>query len=641
MSQTVGNSGNSNIVVQIEGDRNQVNLKGLPHLTLTRYLIRRRVDNEADILSPYSFSIPMVGRDDELAKLSAWLDGPRPISVRILTGRAGAGKTRLALELIEARLADGWDSGIATSRELVRFFKQQNLQSWGWQKPTLLVIDYAANHAEPIYDWLAELSDYGGVDGKPLRLLLLERSADQEVGWWRTAFGYSDGTAKAIQRLLDPVEPIALPPVDERETKRAIFQAALTKGREGLKAPTPGEDTYFDQQLDNLPWGGEPLFLMMAGLLGAKHGVSQVLALSRTDLAFDLANRELERIGRAGGNNPSRVALLRHMAAYITLCGGLSRPALEEAIEEERREIRRKAAGDAAGLADLLIDLLPSASFEVSPILPDMIGEAACLLAMGEDSGTVLRAFERERTQVPAMTIRTAQDFAGQECKGNEISAPLAWLDRLIEHNLVDAGQLMKIADQLPEASVNLAKQAFRVNGEIAAVMLEKANLGDVSAKPLLALALDCQANRLSDLGYHSNALAVAEQAVMAYRELNGSDYDLARALNNLGNKRWVLGRENAIEPLNESVAIYERLIKRPDGWMFLAGLAMSLYNQGNVLGDNGYHKLAKSQLARSVFFYSEMSKSGQLSLRPMLARALNMLGISLSDSGCYLGAKS
>jgi len=230
MSQTVESSGNNNIIIQIEGERHQVNLKSLPHLTLTRYLPRRLVENEADILSPYSLSIPMVGRDDELEKLGTWLDGPKPISVRVLTGRAGAGKTRLALELIEARLKAGWDAGIATSHELERFFEKQNLQSWGWQQPTLVVIDYAASHAEAIYGWLAELSDHGGIDGKPLRLLLLERNANQEAGWWRTAFGYADGTAKAIQRLLDPPEPQALPPIDQRERKRAIFQAALAKG---------------------------------------------------------------------------------------------------------------------------------------------------------------------------------------------------------------------------------------------------------------------------------------------------------------------------------------------------------------------------------------------------------------------------
>ena len=443
MSQKAKVEGSNNIVVQIEGDRNQVNIKGLAHLTLTRYLTRRSTENDADILTPYSFSIPMIGREDDLAELSAWLDGPKSISVRVMTGRAGAGKTRLALELIEARLKAGWDAGVVTSRELGRFFAQQNLQSWGWQRPTLVVIDYAASHAEAIYDWLAELSDHGGVDGRPLRLLLLERSANQEAGWWRTAFGYTDGTAKAIQRLLDPAEPIALPSIDERERRRDIFQAALKRGQSGLDAPEDGEDAYFDHQLDNLTWGGEPLFLMMAGLLGAKHGVRHVLALSRTDLAFDLAERELERIGRAGGDNASRAAFLRHMAAYVTLCYGLSRTALVEAIEEERQTTKRDAAGDAASLADLLIDVLPGTADEAAPILPDMIGEAACLLALGDSSDTVLRAFERERTQVPATAIRTAQDFAGQERRGERnLSSAYAWMDALIERNLVDVDQL-------------------------------------------------------------------------------------------------------------------------------------------------------------------------------------------------------
>jgi hypothetical protein len=55
--------GQNNVIVQIEGDNNAVNLKGLAQLTLTRYLTRRRIESDIDILSPYSRSIPLIGRD--------------------------------------------------------------------------------------------------------------------------------------------------------------------------------------------------------------------------------------------------------------------------------------------------------------------------------------------------------------------------------------------------------------------------------------------------------------------------------------------------------------------------------------------------------------------------------------------------
>ena len=138
--------GQGNVIVQILGNDNRVDL-GRAYLRLTRYLTRRRIDSDADLLSPYARSIP-VGRQQEMTELQTWLGSGRPIAVRVLTGRAGAGKTRLSLELCEQMLAEGWAAGFLESEELRRFQDKQNLADWGWGRPTLIVLDYAAVHAE-------------------------------------------------------------------------------------------------------------------------------------------------------------------------------------------------------------------------------------------------------------------------------------------------------------------------------------------------------------------------------------------------------------------------------------------------------------------------------------------------------------
>ena len=97
--------GRGNVVIQIQGDGNTV-VAGKPHLKLTRYHVRRqRTKSDADLLSAYKLSIPMVGRDAAKSDLWSWLESGDAISVRVLTGTAGRGKTRLALELCEE--ADG------------------------------------------------------------------------------------------------------------------------------------------------------------------------------------------------------------------------------------------------------------------------------------------------------------------------------------------------------------------------------------------------------------------------------------------------------------------------------------------------------------------------------------------------------
>ena len=60
-----------------------------------------------DLLLPASRAPELVGRADELAALEHWLSAPAAVSVRGLTGRAGSGKTRLAIELCERAEALG------------------------------------------------------------------------------------------------------------------------------------------------------------------------------------------------------------------------------------------------------------------------------------------------------------------------------------------------------------------------------------------------------------------------------------------------------------------------------------------------------------------------------------------------------
>jgi hypothetical protein len=64
--------GRNNVVVQIIGDGNSV-VVGHAHLTPTRYLTRRRIESDIDLLSPYTRSIPLLGRARELDELRSWL----------------------------------------------------------------------------------------------------------------------------------------------------------------------------------------------------------------------------------------------------------------------------------------------------------------------------------------------------------------------------------------------------------------------------------------------------------------------------------------------------------------------------------------------------------------------------------------
>ena len=124
--------------------------------------------------------------------------------------------------------------------------------------------------------------------------------------------------------------------------------------------------------------------------------------------------------------------MLVHLAAYATLCRGLSTQAAIDAAREEQAALGYDGASPPASLAEALVAALPGAEGSIAPILPDLIGEAAILRALAdarvEGKAAVERAFARSGQQVAATLIRAAQDFAGA---GHD--QPVAWLAALTE----------------------------------------------------------------------------------------------------------------------------------------------------------------------------------------------------------------
>ncbi|MFG1957291.1 hypothetical protein [Nonomuraea sp. NPDC049028] len=148
------------------------------------------------LLVPEHAVVPFLGRREELATLRAWADDPAPLSIAVLTGRGGTGKTRLAGELCTELAEVGWDAGFlttpypcATRLDVLR--------------PTLLAVD----HPEP---WAAAIGEViGHLTGRRLRhrvrILLLTRGLpDVDV----LPKGLSSVTVQLDDRPLTPAERV-------------------------------------------------------------------------------------------------------------------------------------------------------------------------------------------------------------------------------------------------------------------------------------------------------------------------------------------------------------------------------------------------------------------------------------------------
>jgi len=640
VDQTAGVHGSGNIVVQA-AEGSSVTIGVLPHLELTpRHRLRHPPKTDIDLLNPFADAIPFIGREAELSRLDAWLASPAPISARCLTGRAGSGKTRLALELCARANArpPAWDAGFAEHRELERFANQQNLSAWGWQRPTLIVVDYAAGVARWLRPWLEELAQNPGCDGIPLRLLMLERFADEGVGWW-SGLMQSGWSNRGVPELFDPPAPEPVEPIAAKDRTRlvaAILQAAgaATDAAETSRLEAGAEGAGATEALD----------LLMAGLTAATgmRELGGARPTGRIEMARALANHEWRRLDAIARDRSLEADVFAHTAAVLTMQGGAELDAALEMIESEAEALRSRA--DPRALFNALRDAYAATNGErLPPILPDLIGEAFILRTfLAHSAKQQALAIARARTRAEAATvasvIHVVQDFAEDEAH-----PALRWLDALIVKS-ADLPALMRLADAFPQRTLALRERAAHILSNVAhhlrVLAAEPENLSIQSEiEGERAHVLNNLSLRLSDLGRREEALKAIEDAVAVYRALSQALPDvfrpyLAMSLNNLSNYLSDLGRlEEGLKAVAEAVAIRRALLQaHPDA--FRPDLAMSLTNLSIRLGGLGRREEAMVAVAEAVSIRRVLSQARPGAFRPDLASSLNSLSIRLSDLG-------
>ncbi|MDF1733724.1 MAG: tetratricopeptide repeat protein, partial [Minwuia sp.] len=650
MNQELGQAGTGNIAVQVNGDGNSINF-ACPYLVLTRFqnqrlsAAERSKVPETEFLGARGRGTKLVGREAEIAEHKSWLTNGDAISVRVLTGSAGRGKSRFGLELCDLAAKMGWHAGFATAKELSRFRDQKNLSDWGWNRPVLVVVDYAAGLSGELHGWLAELAqndiltDAEAAAARPLRIFLLERTADPAIGWLQAVRGLGGGDRDAIERLFERAEPHVLPPLADMEDRRQVLSSLLETRGSTLSLPEPGEDDWFDRRLAELSWGGEPLFLMLAASLALREGFAAVLALGRDDLALRIADNELERIsnGMAATGAPDRFC--HHMAAVATLCGGLGRDQAIALSESEAEATHHTLSRGAAPFIESLLDLHGDDQGNLLPIEPDMIGEALLLKVWpgrcGPNGALVvsrLAANESRRGAVVRTVIRACQDYA---IHGH--LEPLAWLDELGTAAAADLPVLLQLLNELPKQTLELRERAFSLTETAVDLLRPLAGTEQIGHVANYATALLRLSGRFYDLGCREEALEAIQESVEIWRALTDSRPDsfcpeLAGSLNNLSVCLDGLGRrEEALAASEEAVKIRRDLAAaHPDA--FCPELAGSLNNLSNRLGGLGRKEEALAASEEAVALYRDLAADRPDAFRPDLAGCLNNL------SGCLVG---
>ncbi len=584
-------------------------------------------ENEIEIFYPQNRTIDLVGRDKERDDLWDWINSAPRVSARALIGSAGAGKTRLAIDTVDRVTRDllDWRAGFLSRKALERFVGHHDAADLDWDNHGLIVVDYAGASAAALSGWLEELVEVAENEGPKLRLLLLERRIE---GWYDslTPSGYSQSD---VNRLL--AEPIRLPGlgnIDRRKVLTLTFAACRKHlGATETAVPTEGKNPLFDRRLADPTWS-DPLFLMMAAVVSVVDRDSplpEALALSRPRLAKRFAKRERGRLKRLVDGNPkspehkATTKLLIYLAAYATLCAGLSESQARDAAEAEAEVLRLTIPGGPGVIADTLRAAYADDAGQIGAIELDAIGEAFVLLTLQDlardpAEAFVLRAAHTAPNAVPRTLIRAFQNFAIIPPLGGESDLTAEQTERLDDQRLLlrlwksliaegtsdDLPLLVAIAAELPEQTTLLC--AERV--EVLQTLLGLVGQGGDDRKPLRARLLNNCSIFLSDLGDREGALEASREAVAHYRELAAARPEAFRPdlATSLGAMSQILSQENDFEGARDAAR---------EGISLVVPMAMQL--------PQAFEQLVM-KLARA---YLEHSEQGKLDSEPEILAQL------------------
>jgi hypothetical protein len=246
--------------------------------------------------------VPFIGLNTELTKLDRFLDSDPDFAWWMVTGGAGAGKSRLALELC-LRRKDKWDVGfLPQAHGFDRWMRWQPL------RPSLMVVDYAHVRAKELQAIVIALASRSDPLVHPVRLLLLERRSDGE--WWNEFRGVGSGRAAVESSMHD--DSISLRPMTEDDLWNIVLHIFAHEGLHEL----PERSEFFDalRVIDPL---GRPLFAALAA--DAVLAGRDLRDWDRDALLRDVLQREREAYWRPEGITEKD----RNLLTVATLSGGL------------------------------------------------------------------------------------------------------------------------------------------------------------------------------------------------------------------------------------------------------------------------------------------------------------------------------
>jgi|GEM_PF-6675609 len=324
----------------------------------------------------------LIGRAQELRTVDAWMKAGnlgregRDDRVLIIHGAGGAGKTRLAAEILQAAKEEGWTTGFLSSRGAAH----PNLARLTHPaQPTVIAVDYAEARHTDLMRVFEEAST--AHDGKaPFRLILIVRESPGRAGsWLQRMEGPLEDLGARADRLLDEraLTVISLEEsLPDPEDRRAIWSAAY----ERYAGESPPAPDYLSEKLF-----GRPLFVLLDAHRAYAGGDGGGPPLhSEAELIQSVLKHERKYWMQALEVSGLKLSALRlnQVAAMATLVGGVDLRSFQKALAalewlREDEELLR-------GVSNWWCSVYATGTGAIRGIEPDIVGEYLVMRALRE-----------------------------------------------------------------------------------------------------------------------------------------------------------------------------------------------------------------------------------------------------------------
>ncbi|MEU9088474.1 tetratricopeptide repeat protein [Streptomyces sp. NPDC048357] len=616
-------------------------------------------ESERDLNSPASLlradaeAVTFHGRESELADLRNCCEtGPVAVSVRVLTGPGGQGKTRLARYLTDALSREGWVTGHLRA-DLTDQDPPPDFSLLTTALPLLVVVDYAETRPRLLRRLITHLHR----SRHRVRLLLLARSA----GEWLTD---SLNAAPAARRLLAAAPVTELGPLIPRSRPTEERLTAFTRAAQDLARLLPRVPTLPPhdwaalaatlQPPDDLshPRYDNALTLQLTALVTLlQRGPAPAETVPGAPAEEILLQHE-RRFWDDSADAPAfklnlPTPLLAAAVAVAAMCGAPSKNEAIDVIDEIPDLPADKAARTAAWLATLYPAELDR---YWGSLQPDRIAEyhAAQTLANGDISLPALLNAAAPGQQVQLITVLARATVAHYNAARATDSERLL---RILEVALDTAS----LSYQVVSTATAALPYPSRITSPLAVRLITALpHVGQqlTEAKPTaadesgLATLLSNLGLHLSEVGRRAEALTATTQAVEINRRLaadNPAAYepDLASSLSNLGIHLLEAGRRNEALGAEQQAVDIRRRLAADNPAAYEPGLATSLANLGTYLSEAGRRSEALGAEQQAVDIRRRLAADNPAAYEPRLASSLSNLGARLSEVGRWNEALS